>query len=377
MSRVKPKRKPIHLALQGGGSHGALTWGVLDRLLEDSRLVIRSISGTSAGAMNAVVLAHGFDVGGPEGARTALRAFWKDVSAAARFSPIRRSMWDRMLGRYSLDHSPGYLFMEGLSRVFSPYELNPFDLNPLRDILVRHVDFDRVNNPRDIRVFVTATNVRTGRPRIFAGDGVSVESVLASACLPQMHRAVEIGGETYWDGGFSGNPALYPLVDDTSSPDILIVQINPIVRAELPLSARDIINRMNEISFNSSLIKELRSIILLQRLAAEYRVDVGDRRTYLHIIHTDEEVQDLAASSKLNAEWSYLTMLFERGRSWAEDWLDRNFDAIGTVSTIDLEEVLEDAPRDVRQPPASPPVPLGAAAAPETVPKLAKETGTA
>jgi NTE family protein len=350
MSRTKPTptQKPIHLALQGGGSHGALTWGVLDRLLEDGRLTIKGISGTSAGAMNAVVVAHGFETGGADGARAALHAFWKDVSDAASFSPIRRSLWDKMLGRYSLDHSPGYLFMEGLSRVFSPYELNPFDVNPLRDVLVRHIDFDRINNRCTIKVFVTATNVRTGRPRIFSGDDVSVDSVLASACLPQMYKAVEIGGEHYWDGGFSGNPALYPLVDDTSSADILIVQINPIERTELPRSARDILNRVNEISFNSSLIKELRSIAMLQRLAAEFKVDVGDRRTYLHIIHTDEEVQDLAASSKMNAEWSYLTLLFERGRNWASDWLDRNFDAIGVASTIDLEEISEDAPRGVR-----------------------------
>jgi NTE family protein len=349
MSRAGPKLKPIHLALQGGGSHGALTWGVLDRLIEDGRLAIRSISGTSAGAMNAVVLAHGFGTGGPDGARRALRDFWKDVSDAALFSPIRRSAWDRMLGRYSLDFSPGYLFMDGLSRVFSPYELNPFDLNPLRDVLVRHVDFAHVNSRCAISVCVTATNVRTGRPRIFSGDDVSVDSVLASACLPQMYRAVEIGGEAYWDGGFTGNPALYPLVDDPSSADILLVQINPIERKALPRTARDIINRVNEVSFNSSLIKELRSIVLFQRLATEHGIDLGHRRTLLHIIHTDEEVQDLAASSKLNAEWDYLTLLFERGRSWASNWLDAHYDAIGRTSTIDLEEIMGDAPRQLRQ----------------------------
>lgn len=359
MAKARPERKPIHLALQGGGAHGALTWGVLDRLLEDGRLDIKRISGTSAGAMNAVVLAHGYEVGGAEGARAGLHAFWKDVSDAARFSPIRRSPWDRLLGRYSLDTSPGYLFMESLSRFFSPYELNPFDLNPLRDVLVRHIDFDRINNRCTIQVCVTATNVRTGRPRIFSGDDVSVESVLASACLPQMYRAVEIGGEAYWDGGFSGNPALYPLVDDRTSPDILIVQINPIDRPELPRTARDIINRVNEISFNSSLIKELRSLVLLQRLAAEYQVDVGDRRTLLHIIHTDEEVQDLAASSKLNAEWDYLQLLFERGRNWAARWLETHYDAVGSTSTIDLDEILEDAPHEIRRAcgalPADPP----------------------
>ena len=336
--------KPINLALQGGGAHGALTWGVLDRLLEDGRLAIRGISGTSAGAMNAVVLADGFQRGGAAGARAALRRFWKAVSDAARFSPIQRSLWDRIWGRHSLDYSPGYLFFENLSRAFSPYQLNPLGSNPLRDLLVEQVDFGNVNQCPDVRVYVTATNVRTGRPRIFGQGEVTVDSVMASACLPQMYPAVEIDGEAYWDGGFTGNPALYPLVKSRTTPDILVVQINPIVRQKLPKSARDIINRVNEISFNSSLIKELRSIAIMQRVAAERGVDLGDYgNTYLHLIHADEEVQDLSASSKLNAEWSYLQMLFERGRSWADTWLAANFERIGVASTLDLEEIYGDA----------------------------------
>jgi NTE family protein len=202
-----------------------------------------------------------------------------------------------------------------------------------------------VNKCRQVQVFVTATNVRTGRPRIFGKGDVTVESVLASACLPQLYPAVEIGGEAYWDGGFAGNPALYPLVANRRSRDIVVVQINPIVRRELPRSARDIINRVNEISFNSSLIKELRAIALTEQMLAEAGIDIGDRHTHLHIIHADEEVQDLSASSKMNAEWSYLTRLFELGRGWAQDWLDANYDAIGKRSTLDLEEVFEDAPR--------------------------------
>lgn len=342
---ARPPSKRINLALQGGGSHGALTWGVLDRLLEDGRLKISAISGTSAGAMNAVVLADGLERGGPEGAREHLRSFWKAVSDAARFSPIQRSLWDRMWGRYSLDNSPGYLFMEGLSRVYSPYDLNPMNLNPLRDLLGEHVDFDNVNKRRQCQVFVTATNVRTGRPRIFGKGDVTVDSVLASACLPQMYPAVVIGGEAYWDGGYAGNPALYPLVDSRSSRDIVVVQINPIVRRELPRSARDIMNRVNEISFNSSLIKELRAIVMSQTMMLEAGVDLGHRMTHLHIIHADEEVADLSASSKLNAEWAYLEMLFERGRGWADAWLDAHFDDIGKQSTFDLDEVFEDAPR--------------------------------
>ena len=337
MSDAHGSRKPINLALQGGGSHGALTWGVLDRLLEDGRLDIQRISGTSAGAMNAVALASGFSAGGREGARESLTQFWRKVSDSARYSPLRRSVWDRLWGRYSLDHSPGYLWMETMSRVFSPYDLNPLNINPLKDLLEEHVNFEAVNNC-GVKVHVT------GQPRIFGPGEISLDSVLASACLPQMYPAVEIDGEAYWDGGYAGNPALYPLVE-SSTPDILVVQINPVIRKELPRSARDIMNRVNEISFNSSLIKELRSIATLQRLSNAGEINLGGSQhaqVFLHLIHTDLEVRDLSASSKLNAEWAYLQLLFREGRAWASDWLDQNIDQVGIASTIDLAELIGD-----------------------------------
>lgn len=347
----RPKPKPVNLALQGGGSHGALTWGVLDRLLEDDRLLIAEASGTSAGAMNAVVMADGFQRGGAQGAREALAAFWKAVSDAARFSPAQRTWWDRVTGRYSLDRSPGYLMMEGIGRFFSPYETNPFDLNPLRDLLVETVDFDSVNVEGGIHVHVTATNVRNGLPRTFSTGAITADTVLASACLPQMYKAVEIGGEAYWDGGFSANPALFPLITNTVSPDVLIVQINPFIRRALPKTARDIINRVNEISFNTSLVKELRTLALARRLSEQNGVAVRD--VFLHMIHVDEEVQDLAASSKLNAEWAYLQLLFDRGRRWADLWLRDNFDSIGAASTFNVEELFSDATfRPAEMPPA-------------------------
>ncbi|PZR00395.1 MAG: patatin [Cereibacter sphaeroides] len=337
---AKTTPKPITLALQGGGSHGALTWGVLDRLLQDERLDIRAISGTSAGAMNAVALANGMASGGRDGARKGLEKLWRVVSDSARFSPIQRGPFARMTGNYSLDHSPGYLFFEGLSRMFSPYELNPLGINPLRGMLNDLIDFDRVNALPDLAVHVTATNVRTGRPRVFGPGKLSTEAVLASACLPQMFPAIEIDGEAYWDGGFSGNPALYPLLTSTVSPDILIVQINPLLRAELPRTAREIMNRVNEISFNSSLVKELRSIELMQRVAEAKGIDLGVyTHTYLHLIHTDLEVKDLVASSKLNAEWAYLKLLFDFGRDWCDNWLEENFDSIGVRSTLDLDDI--------------------------------------
>ena len=340
-------QKTINLALQGGGSHGALTWGVLDRILEDERLQIAEISGTSAGAMNAIVLADGYERGGRDGARAALEAFWRAISEAAMFSPLQRSPLDRMLGRYSLDHSPAFLMAEGLSRVFSPYQLNPLGLNPLRDVLEAQVDFDNVNRCRAIAVHVTATHVRTGRARIFSRGEVTLDSIMASACLPQLYPAVIIDGEAYWDGGYSANPALMPLVASPASPDIVVVQINPIVRHSEPVSAREIINRVNEISFNTALIKELRAIALMQQMldanAGKVGLDLGAAaRTFVHLIHTDTEVQDLAASSKMNAEWSYLRMLFDRGRNWAESWLDLHFDKIGQASSFDLEAFFDD-----------------------------------
>lgn len=353
-SRRRGGAKRINLALQGGGSHGALTWGALDRLLEEPRIRISAISGTSAGAMNAVVLADGYETGGPEGARAALRTFWKSVSDAARFSPMQRSLWDRLSGNFTLDRSPGYLFMESLSRVFSPYDLNPMNLNPLRDVLEQNVDFDNVNRRCEVQVYVTATNVRTGRPRIFGQGDVTVDAVLASACLPQMFPAVEIGGELYWDGGYAGNPALYPLINSRGSRDIVVIQINPIVRRRPPRTAREILNRVNEISFNSSLIKELRAIALLARFAEEAQFDLGHRQAFLHIIHADEEVQKLDASSKVCAEWAYLTKLFELGRGWADRWIAAHFDDLGARSTLDLEEIFEDAPRPLPEADAAP-----------------------
>jgi NTE family protein len=343
--------KTIDLALQGGGSHGALTWGVLDRILEDERLEISGISGTSAGAMNAVVLAQGFHAAGREGARQALAAFWRAVSDAARFSPVQRTWWNRVTGNFNLDRSPGYLFFDHLTRLFSPYELNPLDINPLRDLVASTVDFERVNACATPKIFVTATNVRTGQARIFTQPHLSVETIMASACLPSVYQAVEIDGEAYWDGGYIGNPALYPLVDHTDCRDIIIVQINPMTRHDLPRTGREILNRVNEISFNSSLIKELRAIHLLHKLIdAEGLETERYRDMRIHLIHADEELQDLDSSSKLNAEWKFLTHLHERGRAWAERWLEANYDGLGARSTFDLDALFADSLRPISVP---------------------------
>lgn len=337
-----PQTKLIDLALQGGGSHGALTWGVLERLLADERIQISAISGTSAGAMNAVVLADGLDRGGREGAREALENFWRAVSNAGLLSPVQRSLWDRMTSNYSLDHSPGYLFFEQLTRQFSPYELNPMNFNPLRELLAAQVNFQRVNQCPDVKVFVTATNVRTGRGRTFTQPELSVDTVLASACLPFMFQAVEIAGEAYWDGGYIGNPALYPLVEDKSTRDLILVQINPLLREELPRTGRDIINRINEITFNASLIKELRLIELLHELIEIEQLESERYRDiFVHLIHAHEELKDLSASSKLNTEWSYLQHLRERGWMWADRFLERHFDDLGVRASFNLKDLFD------------------------------------
>ncbi|MFV8835970.1 patatin-like phospholipase family protein [Aquisalimonas sp. APHAB1-3] len=345
---AKRNRKLIDLALQGGGSHGALTWGVLDRLLEDERLEIDGVSGTSAGAMNAVVLADGLQRDGRDGAREALGAFWRAVSQAAQFSPMQRTPLDWLMGNYGLDRSPGYLWYERLTQTLPPAMLNPMGINPLRDLVTRQVDFDRVNDCSKTKVYVTATNVRTGRPHIFRQPSLNVDTVMASACLPHMYDAVTIDGEAYWDGGYTGNPALYPLVEDQGCRDLVVVQINPLVRETLPVGSRDILNRINEITFNSSLVKELRSIHLLQQLIDAEGLELENYRAMrLHLIHAEKEVESLGASSKLNAEWSFLKTLFDKGRVWADHWLDAHFEDIGERATFDLDQLFQDSFRPV------------------------------
>jgi NTE family protein len=311
-------REPVlvDLALQGGGSHGAFTWGVLDRLIEEPWLRIEAISGTSAGAMNAALLADGWMQGGAEGARATLDAYWRRVSQAAAFSPLQRSPLDQLMGRWTLDMSPAYVVMDLMARVLSPYDLNPLGLNPLRGILVETIDFGRLARA-PIRLFITATNVRTGRGRIFRNGEITPDVLLASACLPTMFQAIEIDGEPYWDGGYAGNPTLTPLVRESDAHDTILVQINPRERPELPRTANEILNRLNEISFNSPLMKELRMIALLRQVSDPGHGE-GARWAGMrtHRIMTDA-LAAFGASSKLNAEWGFVSLLKEEGRKSA------------------------------------------------------------
>ena len=336
---------PIDLALQGGGSHGAFTWGVIERLIGEPSLHVESVSGTSAGAMNAVVLAYGHAVGGSSGARTALEDFWRKVSDAARFSPIQRTPFDMLSGNWSLDGSPGYIFFDIFSRLFSPYEFNPTNANPLRDLLEASVDFKRLKDC-PINIFINATNVRTGLPRVFRNAELSADVVLASACLPLMHQAIEIDGDPYWDGGFSGNPLLTPLIHESRARDIVLVQINPIERTGTPRTAREILNRVNEISFNSSLKKELRGIAMFQRVLATAKITTDAAwmdqwsNIRLHRIATPK-LAELGASSKLNAEWTFLSMLRDEGHGSAERFLAEHGADLGKRSTYDIDSLLD------------------------------------
>jgi NTE family protein len=329
----------VDFALQGGGAHGAFTWGVLDRLLEEPWLHIDGISGTSAGAMNAAVLIDGHAKGGTDAARSALDDFWRRVSRAALLSPLRRGFLDVLLDRWSMDHSPVFVAMDMMARVFSPYDLNPGGFNPLREILTECIDFKRLSRA-PIKLFVTATNVRTGRGRVFRNDEITPDVLLASACLPTLFQAVEIDGENYWDGGYSGNPTITPLVRECKSRDTILVQINPVERPSVPKTAREILNRLNEVSFNAVLLKELRMIALLRQVA-----DPGDMEgaswagMRIHRVASDL-MANLGYSSKLNAEWDFLCMLRDVGREAAASFLATHAGDLGHRSSFDLDALL-------------------------------------
>lgn len=337
-------RKPINLALQGGGSHGAFTWGVLDRLLEDERIHIEAISGTSAGAMNAAVVADGMMDGGPEGARKNLEKFWSEISRFGQSSPIQRSVFDVFSGDWNMDGSPGYVAFDITTRLTSPYQLNPGNINPLKDLIARMVDFERVRKCDRLRLFISATHVQTGKVKVFNHSELSPSAIMASACLPFLFQAEEIDGQSYWDGGYMGNPALFPFFYHCTSRDIAIIQINPLCCQQTPKNAQEILNRVNEINFNSSLLSELRAVNFVGRLVDEGKLD-PDRYKHIlvHMISAQEalEAMNLNASSKFNTEWAFLKKLFDIGRSAADDWLAQHYDKIGNTSSVDVGELLK------------------------------------
>jgi NTE family protein len=333
--------RTINLALQGGGAHGAFTWGVLDRLLDEKDIAVEGLSATSAGAMNAAVFAYGLAIDGREGARRALAGFWKRVSDTARLGPFQPTLIDRMLGDHRLAWSPVFSLVGFMTRVLSPYMFNPTDYNPLRDVVAQSIDFDVLKRPDcPVKLFLSATNARSGKVKIFTGAEISLSAVMASACLPTMFHAVEIDGDAYWDGGYMGNPALFPLIYNCNSTDIVIVHINPLFRKDVPRSAEEILNRINEISFNSSLMREMRAVSFVTRLIMQNRIaGAGLKRMLVHSIADDEFMAALSSNSKYNADWDFLTYLHDQGRKCADDWLAKNFGKLGVESSVDIDQM--------------------------------------
>ncbi len=336
--------KGVNLALQGGGSHGAFTWGVLDRLLEeDNRLRIEGISGTSAGAMNAAVLLNGYATGGADGAREMLERFWTGVSALGSFGLPHRSVVDQMLGNWNTDNSPATMMTDMMQRMMSPYQTNLFNLNPLRDLLEDILDIEAIRAFPAIKLFVSATNVETGRIRVFRREEVSLDVLMASACLPLAFQAVPVDGVPYWDGGYVGNPAVFPLIYHCTTPDVVLVQINPMVRSGTPDSPMEIINRINEISFNSSLMSEMRAIAFVQKLIEEDQLKNEEaarlKHMFIHVIAAEDEMRALGSASKINTDMDFLLHLKDLGRRTAEAWLTANWDALGQRSSINVKQM--------------------------------------
>jgi NTE family protein len=331
------KPRQINLALQGGGSHGAFTWGVLHRLMSDRRIRIEGLSGTSAGAMNAVIFTYGFLTGKRQGAIDILAEFWERVSRSGHKS-VSFGRWpSSSKSEWNLDETPMFALMDMVTRMFSPYELNPLNVNPLRDIIDDLVDFELLRSRKEMKLFVTATNVKTSKPKVFRTPELTTQALLASACVPTLFKAVEIDGEFYWDGGYMGNPSIYPLIHECKSNDVLIVQINPLTRDEVPTRARDILNRITELSFNSSLVREMRGFTTITGLidSGHLSSDLYSRVNF-HMIDAEKDLPQLGVSSKFNTDKRFLDYLHDLGFEAAGKWLEDNFDKIGVESSVDV-----------------------------------------
>ncbi len=332
-----PQNKVVTLALQGGGSHGAFTWGVLDRLLEDGRIDVEAISGASAGAVNAVVLAHGYVKGGRDGAREALAQFWRRVSAKAPFNFMPDDMQAMDMGLTGM--------LVSLTRMLSPYQLNPFDINPLRDILAEQIDFGHLREQGRIKLFIAATEVASGKLRIFRNRQVTLDAVLASTCLPALHRAVEIEGVAFWDGGFTANPPIFPLLHQCRARDIVVVLLHAHPKAAVPTSADEIFSRLTEIGFSSALFTELQGIALAKREAQQGWFAIGRlerrlRNLHVHMVDAPDFMSRLHGLSKLNTQASFINALHQEGRKQGEAWLEQHFRHLGVVSSFNLAQFL-------------------------------------
>ncbi len=344
--KTKPQ-KTVNLALQGGGAHGAYAWGILDYLLEDGRLHVEGFTATSAGTMNALAFTQGMQEGGAPRAREKLEEFWYEISREGNvYSPVRGLPLERMMGFGNGENPYAYFMFDTITRMLSPYQFNPFDVNPLRDVLARCIDFDTVRKCDCMKLFISATNVKTGKVKIFDTAEMTLDVALASGCLPFLFKAVEIDGEYYWDGGYMGNPALYPLFYETGSEDIILINLNPIERDEVPTTAPEIMNRINEISFNSSLLKELRAVGFVKKLIEQDMIKDEHKDKYkdlrIHPVRADDSMKEFSVASKFDTDWHFLTDLRDLGRLQMKNWMDETYDNIGVRPSVDLNaEFLE------------------------------------
>jgi NTE family protein len=341
---VQKTTRRVNLALQGGGTHGAFTWGALERLLEEERIEFDGLSGTSAGAINGAVLALGLLEGGRQGAKDALNRFWRALGAKFAVSPLKATPIEKALWGWDLQYSLAWNAFDTMTRVMSPYQLNPFpmEFNPLRKALDQSLDLARLRADKNaIRLFISATNVRTGKPKVFTRSEITVDALLASACLPNVFKAVEIDGEAYWDGGYLGNPALWPLYHERMAADIILVQLNPLLRPELPTTTSDIMNRLNEISFNASLMSEMRAIDFVQRMLEAGRLEQPRyRRIFLHSIEDEPRMRAFKLSTKFNGDWDFLQTLRDYGWEAADLFIRESLDKVGRESTLDIQRYL-------------------------------------
>ncbi len=336
----KRKAKRLNLALQGGGSHGAFTWGVLERLLEEDYLEFEGITGTSAGAMNGVILAQGMMEGGRVRARELLGEFWYRVSRSAAFNPLQPDMMDKWLASWGIPYAPGALTIDMINRMFSPSQLNMFDVNPLRDIVEELVNFEALREQSVLKLFVNATNVLNGKIKVFRTSELTLDMIMASACLPFVFKTVEVDGVPYWDGGYSGNPAIYPLFYDCSASDVAIIQINPVHIDDAPQTAPEILDRVNEISFNNTLMREMRAIAFVKKLLAKHEIsDAQYKDMHVHLIEAEELMNDFSHTTKNNVDWEFLRHLHNIGYQAADEWLAQHYEDIGKRSSIDIDDI--------------------------------------
>lgn len=332
-------KKHVTLAIQGGGAHGAFTWGVMDRLLEEKDLVIEGVSGTSAGGMNAVCIAQGIMDGGNEGARRMLRKYWETNAEAGKSSIFKRGWLDMLMNKWTLYNSPGFIMFDYMTKMMSPYQFNPLGTNPLKDMVKKLFKFEQLNKFEDVKVFLSATHVYTGKIKVFTNKDLCPEAMLASACLPTLFSAVQVNNEYYWDGGYISNPLIYPLIYNCKASDIIIMKLNPTHRNRLPMTPTEIGDRLNEITNNTSIMREMRSVAYITKLIDEGLLDPKKiKRLRMHLIENEGVFQDLGWSSKLNTEEAFLNHLFEEGRKTADKWIEENYQYIGKKTTVDMKD---------------------------------------